>query len=59
MKAITLATVLALLATSASAFSTTRCSTFGGTTTCTTIGGGTYSTTRCTMWGGVLRCTSY
>lgn len=59
MKTIITATLFALLASTASAFTTTRCTTFGGATTCTTIGGGTYSTTRCTIWGGVLRCTNY
>lgn len=56
--AIALAALL-LTATTADAFTTTRCTTFGGVTTCSTIGGGTYTTTRCTMWGGVLRCTNY
>lgn len=56
--AIALATLL-LTAGTVDAFTTTRCSTFGGVTTCTTFGGGTYSTTRCSMWGGVLRCTNY
>lgn len=59
MKVLTLALGFAMLATSVSAFTTTRCTTWGGTTTCSTIGGGTYTTTRCTMWGGVLRCTQY
>ena len=59
MKTLIATAILTLTACTADAYTTTRCSTFGGTTTCTTIGGGTYSTTRCTMWGGVLRCTSY
>lgn len=59
MKTTIAATLLALFATSASAFTTTRCTTFGGTVTCTTVGGGTISTIRCTSFGGVIRCTNY
>ena len=57
----TLITVLAftLLATSVSAYSTTRCTTIGGVVRCTTTGDGTMTTTRCTNYGGILRCTTY
>jgi hypothetical protein len=43
----------------AEAYSTTRCTTVGGSTRCTTTGGGTMTTTRCTTYGGVLRCTTW
>ena len=58
MKAL-IATALIFAATAASAYTSTRCTTFGGTTTCTTIGGGTYTTTNCTTYGGVISCTQY
>jgi hypothetical protein len=59
MKTLTIATILALVASSASAFSTTRCYWIGSTYTCTTTGGGGVSTTRCTQIGTTVSCTSF
>lgn len=59
MKTLTIATVLALVASSASAYSSTRCFWVGNTYTCTTVGGGGMSTTRCTQIGSTVSCSSY
>lgn len=59
MKTITTALALILLAGSASAYQTTRCTNSFGTVRCTTIGDGTMTTTRCTESFGVVRCTTW
>ncbi len=59
MKTLMAATIFAMLATSASAYSTTRCYWIGTTYTCTTSGSGGVSTTRCYTVGTTVQCTSY
>jgi hypothetical protein len=61
MKTLTLIlAALTLSATVAEAFDTTRCTTYGSVTRCTTSGGGgPIITTRCSTYGSVTRCSSY
>lgn len=58
MKLVMIAAVYVALAAAADAFTTTRCTSYGGIIRCTTIGD-TFTTTRCTTIGGVLRCTRH
>ena len=58
MKTLKIAIAAMLMASSASAYTTSSCYWIGSTYTCTTSGGGITSTTRCTMIGSTVTCTS-
>lgn len=58
-KALTIAALLATIASASAANTYTNCYWIGGTYTCTTIGGGDVSTTRCYTIGNTVRCSTY
>jgi hypothetical protein len=58
-KALQIAALLATIASTAGANTSTNCYWIGSTYTCTTVGGGTYSTTRCYTIGNTVRCSTY
>ena len=59
MKTIYIAICAALIASSASAYTSTRCYWVGNTYTCNTYGSGGFSTVRCYTIGSTVQCTSY
>ena len=57
-KAIAFAAFIAAIASTASAYTSTRCYWIGNNYICTTVDGGSISTTRCYTIGNTVRCTS-